>query len=127
MIQEKKFIILLVEDDDFNYKYIYHIFLNTPFEIIRAKNGKDALTIFEENKNIDLILMDLKLPDINGIEIIKIIRRLNSQIPIICQTAARDDSISMEIISAGCNEVIIKPFSKEQLIKIIKNYIKWTD
>lgn len=122
-MQDKKFTILLAEDDDFNYKYIYHIFINTPFEIIRAKNGKEALSIFEENKNIDLILMDLKLPDINGIEIIKIIRKINPYIPIICQTAARDDSINLEIINAGCNEVIIKPFSKEQLIKIIKNYI----
>jgi len=127
MIKDKKFFILVVEDDDFNFTYIQHIFHNAPFKVIRAKNGNEALNLFEKNNEIDLILMDLRLPDINGIEIIKKIRLKNSKIPIICQTASKDDATNYEAILAGCNEILIKPFSKELVIKTIKKYVEWKD
>jgi len=122
---EKNFLILLVEDDEFNYKYIYHIFTNSPFEILRARNGKEALELFEKENRINIILIDIKLPDISGIDIVRIIRSKDKKIPIICQTAARDDMINREIFDAGCNDILIKPFNKDDMINLVKKYVEW--
>ena len=69
-------IILVAEDEDLNYLLIQEIFKKNKVKLIRAKTGRQVIDIFKENSNIDLILMDIKMPEINGYEATRIIKEL---------------------------------------------------
>lgn len=116
--------ILLVEDIEFNIKLLKSYLDDTKANIIIATDGNEALIKYNENKNnIDLILMDIQLPEMNGSEVTKIIRTIDTTTPIIAQTAyAMKDEID-DIMSYGFDSLIKKPIIKEELIKIINKYI----
>jgi CheY-like chemotaxis protein len=115
--------ILIVEDDEMNYIYLSQIFKIFHGNILRAKNGKIALELAKE-QNFDVILMDIQLPDINGLEVTKKIRQFDSKTPIIAQTAARSPDETDEAIDAGCTEILIKPYTisdlSSKLVKVLK-------
>jgi signal transduction histidine kinase len=113
--------ILVAEDIDSNYKLIEKYLYGTNVEVLRASNGQEAVEIFLSVKNLDLILMDIKMPLMDGYEAIKLIRESNTNIPIIAQSAYADDRI--RVIECGCSSIIIKPFNKGELISKIKEYI----
>jgi len=114
--------ILVVEDDDMSYILLSQIFKLTKGEIIRAKNGEEALRIFRNNNDLDLVLMDIQLPDINGKSVAGEMIKHNSNIPIIAQTAGRTPYDVDGAIAAGCDDVLTKPFSIEELMEILKKY-----
>ena len=112
--------ILVVEDDDMNFTYLNQIFKIAKCELVRAKNGYEAISLFKKHPQVDLILMDIKLPDIDGYEVTKEIRKTNPDIVIIAQTAGRSHQEIDEAKHAGCSDVIIKPFKMNDLLNIIK-------
>jgi len=116
--------IFLVEDIEFNIKLLKSYLEDTNCTIIVAEDGNDALIKYNENKNnIDLILMDIQLPEMNGTEVTKIIRTIDTNTPIIAQTAyAMRDEVD-DILSYGFDDLIKKPIRKEELLKIINKYI----
>ena len=113
--------ILVAEDIESNFKLIRFYLSSIGAETIRAENGNDAVDYFRSNPDIDLILMDIKMPLMDGYEAVKLIRKINNKIPIIMQTAYADDRIKSS--ESGCNGFLSKPFNKEQLISLIKEYI----
>ena len=117
---EKK-TILVAEDIDSNFILISHYLSEVNAQVIRAVNGKDAVEKFLSNKNIDLILMDIKMPVMDGYTAIKLIREQNTSIPILAQTAYADDGRKANDL--GCNGFIAKPFNKKSLIQAISEYI----
>jgi two-component system, sensor histidine kinase len=114
--------ILVVEDDDMNYLYLAQIFKLTKGHIIRAKNGNSALQ-FARSENFDIILMDLKLPDINGNEVTRMIREFNMSTPIIAQTASRTPEETDEALEAGCTAVLIKPFTINDFSQLLNQFV----
>ena len=113
--------ILVAEDIDSNFKLIKYYLAGANINIIRASNGQEAVEkVLSENK-IDLILMDLKMPVMDGCNAIKIIRETNKKTPIIAQTAYADERDNA--IEIGCNGFITKPFDKNSLLKTIIEYI----
>jgi signal transduction histidine kinase/CheY-like chemotaxis protein len=116
--------IFIVEDIEFNIKLLKSYLEETNSNIIVAEDGNDALIKYNENKNnIDLILMDIQLPEMNGTEVTKIIRTIDTNTPIIAQTAyAMRDEVD-DIMSYGFDDLIKKPIRKEELLKIINKYI----
>jgi len=116
--------IFIVEDIEFNIKLLKSYLEETNVKIIVAEDGNDALIKYNENKNnIDLILMDIQLPEMNGTEVTKIIRTIDTNTPIIAQTAyAMRDEVD-DIMSFGFDDLIKKPIRKEELLKIISKYI----
>jgi CheY-like chemotaxis protein len=112
--------IFIVEDILFNTTLLISYLEPTRANIITADNGNDALIKFNDNKdNIDLILMDIQLPEMSGIEITSIIRMIDKEIPIIAQTAyAMKDEIE-KIMQSGFNDVIKKPIKREELFSVI--------
>ena len=114
--------ILIVEDDDMSYILLNQIFKLTKAEIIRAKNGKEALQLFRNSSDIDLVLMDIQLPDINGRSVTGDMIKFNDNIPIIAQTAGRTPHEVDDAIAAGCSDVLTKPFRMEELMEILKKY-----
>lgn len=119
-LQIKK--ILVVEDDEMNFIYLSQIFKIAQIGIIRAITGYEAIEIVKHDHDIDLILMDIQLPDISGIEVTKKIREIYPDIPIIAQTASKSEFETDSIIEAGCTDILVKPFKMEELLSKIKKY-----
>jgi two-component system, sensor histidine kinase len=115
--------ILIVEDDEMNFIYLTQIFKIFHGDIFRAKNGRTALEMAKEKK-FDVILMDIQLPDINGLEITKQIRQFDFKTPIIAQTASRAPDETDEAIEAGCTEILIKPYSINDLSSVLDKVLK---
>ncbi|MBN1251531.1 MAG: response regulator [Bacteroidales bacterium] len=123
--KDKIYNILIVEDEIVNFEYLELLFneMSNNFNIYHAINGIDALNYFEKNENIDLVLMDLKMPVMDGYEACKRIRELNSNIPIIAQTAYNSENDLKKAIFSGCNELIDKPISEHSLHQITLKYL----
>jgi len=113
--------ILVAEDMDSNFKLIKYFLSEVNINLIRAVNGKEAVEKCLSNKNIDLILMDIKMPVMDGYTAVKLIREKNSAIPIIAQTAYIDDK--EQALEFGCSGFISKPFDKKDLLKVLQEFI----
>ncbi|MEJ5266478.1 MAG: response regulator, partial [Bacteroidales bacterium] len=117
--------ILIVEDEEFNYIYLSEIFKMYGYDFIIANNGIQALEIIKEKGNeIDLILMDIRVPDMDGIETSFEIRKFNQKIPIIIQTAFNYDMDYDIKIQKCCNDFIQKPIISDILINKIETLLK---
>ncbi|MBN1144887.1 MAG: response regulator [Bacteroidales bacterium] len=120
-LENKK--ILIVEDDDLSFLYLNHILLLTKGIFIREKKGIDAIERFRSDPGFDLILMDIQLPDMDGKQVTREIRKLDGHIPIIAQTASRSTLERDQMLEAGCSDVLNKPFSMDELFAMIGRYI----
>lgn len=117
---KRKLKILIVDDDELARLYLTEVVKNLSSEILYAVDGEKALDIYNENHNIDLILMDIKLPKIDGLQLTMEIRKTNKTIVIIAQTAFALAGDKEKAITAGCNDYISKPIDKELLLEAIK-------
>jgi CheY-like chemotaxis protein len=115
--------ILLVEDDTSNFMLLYEILKSSEVIILRAGNGSEALKILSEDQQPDLIIMDIKLPGMDGYEATRRIRKINSKIPIIANTAYAMEGDRQKSIEAGCNEYISKPTDRKLLLNLISKYL----
>ncbi len=111
--------ILVVEDDESSFEFIKTILSKENFTLIHAWNGNDGITLYEKNKDIDLIILDIKLPGMNGYEVLKAIRENNSHIPIIAQTAFVIGEERKKAIDSGFDEFLAKPYKKNDLLNRI--------
>ena len=122
--QPKKINILIAEDDDFAYEYLTIVLEGLFNSLYRATTGVQAIEICENHPDLDLILMDVKMPVVDGYEATRTIRKFNKSIVIIAQTAYAlmgDKEVALE---AGCNEYISKPINSAKLKKIVSTYFK---
>lgn len=115
--------ILIVEDDEINFVYLSEIFSNTSAKIIRAYTGREAIEICNENDEISFVLMDIKLPEIDGYEATKEIKKIRPQLPIIAQTAYALPHDERKAYSVGCDGYIAKPVYKKNLIAILSKVL----
>jgi signal transduction histidine kinase/CheY-like chemotaxis protein len=111
--------ILVAEDDNINFLLIEKIMQLKNYKIIRAKNGQEAVSICRDNKNIDLVLMDIKMPILSGYEALARIKIFRPELPIIAQTAYSSPEDQEKIKQAGFVNYITKPINKEKLFQII--------
>ncbi len=118
----KKLKILIAEDEDISDKYLSIILDSINPTLLHATNGKDTIELCRNTKDIDLILMDIKMPIIGGYEATKEIRKFNKDVIIIAQTAYSLPGDNKKAIQAGCNDYISKPINKELLLGLIEKY-----
>jgi len=116
--------ILIAEDEESNFLYISEILEESNLEIFRAINGQEAIEIYKENKKISLILMDIKMPVLDGYNATHKIREFDSDIPIIAQTAFAMSDERLKALEAGCTDYIAKPFRKNEVLSMIRKYQK---
>lgn len=121
--EPKPLTILVAEDEDFNYMLLREWLAPFNATIIRAINGLDALELATANKGINLVLMDLKMPIMDGYESTKEIKKIRPALPILALTAYSQDSDKRKALECGCIDFISKPFSKENLIAKIKAHL----
>lgn len=116
--------ILIVEDDSFNVAYFIELLQDTKIDYSIATTGEKAKVLFASMEKIDLVLMDIKLPDANGYELTKIFKQQHPNIPIIAQTAFASDADRLKALNAGCNDFISKPITRAKLVEILNKYLK---
>ena len=113
--------LLIAEDEESNYlllKTILHKYCN----LIRAKTGLEALALFKENE-VDLILMDIKMPIMNGLDATVIIRKKDKELPIIMQTAYAFTADREKALECGASEVLVKPITLSALRTCLSRYL----
>ncbi|MBN2638567.1 MAG: PAS domain S-box protein [Bacteroidales bacterium] len=124
-ITEQTATILVAKDEEVNYQYIEILLRKfpTPVKIFHVVNGQEAVSFCQKGNKVDLILMDIKMPLMNGIEATRLIRKTHPDLPIIAQTAYARVEDKEEALAAGCNEYLSKPFRKDHFYKTIFNYL----
>jgi len=115
--------ILIVEDVESNFLYLNAVLSKIKARILWAKNGREAVDIFRNEKQIDLILMDLQMPEMNGYEATKIIKQENPDIPIIAQTAFAMSDDREKALEAGCDDYLAKPIKSKDLLNTVEKYL----
>jgi len=114
--------ILVAEDEDSSYLFIEKSLRKTNANLIRAFNGEEAVNILKDN-NIDLILMDMQMPVMNGYRATQIVKKINKNIPVIAQTAFAMAEQKEKIFKIGCDDYLAKPLNSNELINTILKYI----
>lgn len=113
---EKK-TILITEDNESNYTYLW-LLLRSQYNILRANNGAEAVEITSK-ENIDLILMDIKMPVMTGIEALIEIRKTKPNLPIVMQSSYAFDQDVQEAMSCGATDYLTKPIMRDQLANML--------
>jgi len=121
--QDKNFTILIAEDEDFNFILLGEILSPHHVVILRAINGAEAVDLAKTKEDIDLILMDLKMPVMDGYEATKQIKGIRPGLPIIALTAYSQDSDRGKALYCGCSDFISKPFDRSVLIEKISRQL----
>ncbi len=121
--QIKNLKILIAEDDEISEMLISIALKEYSNEIIKARDGIEAVEICRKNHDIDLILMDIQMPGLNGYEATRQIRLFNNEVVIIAQTAFGLSGDREKAISAGCNDYLAKPINKYELISRIQRFL----
>lgn len=124
MEMSKKINILIAEDDESSFLYLKTLFSKMGYSVLRASNGQECVDIVANDNTIDLLLMDIRMPIIDGLSATKKIREINSKIIIIAQTSFALDDDRKKALDAGCNDYITKPIIKAKLIQTIEKYFK---
>ena len=117
-----KYTILIAEDEAINFLFL-EILLKKQIDlgcaIIHAKNGAVAVEICKKNDDINLLLMDLKMPVMDGFEAVKLIKEIRPMLPIVAQTAFSSIEDKEKVFAAGFNDFLSKPINKEALLDVI--------
>jgi len=116
--------ILIVEDDKSNIAYFREIFSKSNINLLFAEDGKSTKGFFINQIAVDLVLMDIRLPDINGFELTRYIKSINPKLPVIAQTAFTSQEDKSKSFDAGCDDFISKPINKKQLFRLVDKYLK---
>ncbi len=114
--------LLIAEDNDINFKYYNLILKNEFIKILHAWNGVEAVDLSKHHPEIKLVMMDLKMPEMNGFEATRQIKAFRSDLPIIVVTAHSGSEDHQKAIDAGCDDVMIKPIKRELLISKLKEF-----
>lgn len=120
-IANKGITILIAEDEESNFLLLKTI-LKRYCNILHAKTGKELLEIYKE-KSADLILMDIKMPEMNGIEALKEIRKFDSKIPVIMQSAYAFENDMEAARQAGSNGFVTKPINIKELKSVLSSFL----
>ncbi|MBT6006341.1 MAG: PAS domain S-box protein [Prolixibacteraceae bacterium] len=115
--------ILIAEDDESSFRFIEIVLDKLQFNFIWVKNGEEAIQLCKENQAIDLVLMDINMPVLNGYDATKKIKKFKPELPIIAQTAYAIAGDREKVLEAGCEDYITKPINRDVLIEMIGKYI----
>ena len=115
--------VLIAEDDEFVFIYLEAILEVKNLELLHCISGDEAVKIVKEEPDLSLVLMDIKMQGMNGLEATRQIRKFNEHIPIIAQTAYAFEEDKEMAFDAGCNDFISKPINKDELLSKIEKYL----
>ncbi len=115
--------LLIAEDDDLTCKLLRLILSPTGIDCFWARTGLEAVNLAKEHDNIDLALLDIQMPELDGISATEILKQMNHRLPVIIQTAFAFNEYKTACQKAGCDEFITKPYEKTTLLQIMDQYL----
>ena len=115
---------LLVDDNKDVLIYLNRILVDTGILILTARSGFEAIQIIKSNPDLDLVILDMQMPEMNGIEATKEIKKIRNNLPIIAQTAFVFENDTDIILEAGCDACLIKPIRRDHLITVMSSFIR---
>lgn len=116
--------VLLVEDDAVSAELMQELLSETNVQLLHVDNGSEALKQIKSKPTIDLVLMDIRLPDISGLDVTKQVKAFRSSLPIIAQTAFAMEEERRRFLEAGCDDYLSKPIERDQLIEKISRFFQ---
>jgi CheY-like chemotaxis protein len=116
--------ILVAEDDEINYFFLNQLLEKTGAKIRWAKNGQEAISFIEAGEKIDLVLMDIKMPLVDGLEATRTILQHRPELPVIAQTAFALEGDQTKCLEAGCKAYITKPVNRQKLYSLLEKYLR---
>lgn len=116
-------LVLIVEDVESNYLYLQAVLTKITNNVVWVENGVDAVKYVKENAEIDIILMDLQMPEMNGYEATKQIKALFPAMTIIAQTAFAMSDDKERAMEAGCDDYLAKPIRSKDLLETVQKYL----
>jgi len=116
--------ILIAEDVESNFLYLKAVLSKFNATVFWATNGVEAVRICDEEQSIDLVLMDLQMPEMNGYEAIQILKKKYPKLPIIAQTAFAMSEDREKALDSGCDDYLAKPIKSKDLLSAVGKFIK---
>ena len=116
--------ILIAEDVESNFLYLKAVLSKLNANVFWAKNGLEVLEICEKEENLDLVLMDLQMPEMNGYEATQILKKKYPNLPVVAQTAFAMSDDREKALNAGCDDYLAKPIKSKDLLTITEKYLK---
>ncbi len=120
---DREYTLLVAEDEPTNYLLIESILESYPYRLIHVTNGEDAVKVCRKYKDIDLVIMDIKMPLMNGLEATRIIKKEKGDIPVLAVTAHALEGDREKAIDAGCDDYLTKPLKKGELVEKINSML----
>ncbi len=114
--------ILIVEDEEYNFMYLVEALSHYQVSILRAYHGKMAVDICSRNPDIHLVLMDLRMPVMDGFQATRLIKQIHPDLPVIVQTAYMAESFRDQSMMADFDDYLCKPISKANLLNVVAKY-----
>jgi CheY-like chemotaxis protein len=124
MTEELSGTILIVEDDEISTKYLSIVLESIGLTIHYVQNGKEAIEYIKKIPDIDLILMDIRMPVMDGMEATRRIKKIRPELPIIAQSAYSFSNEKEKILFSGCDDFISKPIEPDILYELLEKYLK---
>jgi CheY-like chemotaxis protein len=119
-----EYTVMIAEDEETNFVYLETALQKTNINVIRARNGKEAVELVKVTPQINLILMDIKMPEMNGLEATRCIKSFRKDIPIIAQTAFAMEEDRRNCSAVGCDDFLPKPIRYKVLLEALAKYFK---
>ncbi|MFO8235868.1 MAG: response regulator [Bacteroidales bacterium] len=116
-------VILIAEDEKINFLFLKSVFKEKGAEILWAKNGNETIQICREHGKIDLVLMDIQMPGVDGLQATQLIKYEQPNLPILAQTAYSTNDDRSKALSAGCDDFLAKPIHPLNLMATIERYL----
>lgn len=116
-------LVLIAEDERANFEFLKKVVERTGATIIHAKNGLEAVDICSSDDSVDVVLMDIMMPEMNGLEATGIIKGLRPGLPVVAQTALAMEGDAEKILRSGCDDYISKPIRINELITILDKHL----
>jgi PAS domain S-box-containing protein len=116
-------VVLVVEDDEINFSFIEAVLEKSQIQVLRADNGRQAIELCRSINKIDLILMDIKLPEMNGYDSTREIKKIRKEIPVIAQTAFSMKEDKKRCFDAGCDDFISKPIDIDLFMSKLSKFL----
>lgn len=117
--------ILIVEDEAISQFFFKHALKKTQANLFFVKDGIEALQMINENMEIDAVLMDVRLPRMDGYEATKKIKKINPEMPVIIQTAYGMSSAREEAMECGCDDILAKPININTLLSVLNKHLNY--
>jgi CheY-like chemotaxis protein len=115
--------ILIAEDEQVNFIFLEEVLSSNGFDFLHAKNGLEAVDFCRRDPGVGLVLMDIKMPKMNGLEAARKIKAFRPELPIIAQTAYAMQEEKERVLKEGCDDYLAKPLNQGKLLDMIERYM----